>query len=130
MNGSRSDPSAGLFGSLRRLLGTVLEIAQTRLELLSAEVEREKLRIFDSMVWAALALLFIGLGLLLLAALVVMLAPASMRLLVLGMLALGCLGLGTWLVQRATQRLRTPAGPLAAARDELARDRAALNLPD
>ena len=130
MDGPRRDPAAGLFGSLRRLLGTVLEIAQTRLELLSAEVEREKLRIFDGMVWAAVALLFIGLGLLLMAALLVMLAPESLRLLVLGLLALGCLGLGTWLVQRATQRLRTPAGPLAATRDELARDRTALNPPD
>ena len=130
MNTPRSDPAAGLFGSLRRLMSTVLEIAQARLELLGAELEREKLRIFNGLIWAAIALLFIGLGLLLLAALLVMLAPASLRLLVLGLLALACLGLGSWLVQQAVLRLRAPDGPLAATRDELARDRLDLDPPD
>ena len=126
----RRDPAAGLFGSLKRLLGTVLEIAQARLDLLSAELEREKLRIFDGVVWAAIALLFIGLGLLLLAALLVMLAPEPMRLWLLALMALTCLGGGAWLVRQATHRLSTPAGPLAATRDELARDHTALNPPD
>lgn len=130
MDGPRSDPAAGLFGSLRRLSGTVLEIAQARLDLLSAELEREKLRVFDGLVWAAIALLFIGLGLLLLAALLVMLAPEPLRLWLLALLALANLVLGAWLVRQASQRLSTPAGPLAATRDELARDRMAINPQD
>ena len=130
MDGPRGDPAAGLFGSLRRLLGTVLEIAQARLELLSIELEREKLRVFDGLVWAAIALLFIGLGLLLLAVLLVLLAPEPLRLWLLAVLALASLGGGAWLLRQAIQRLSTPAGPLAATRDELARDRTALNPPD
>lgn len=130
MDSPRRDPAAGLFGSLKRLLGSVLEIAQARLDLLTAELEREKLRIFDAIVWAAVALLFIGLGLLLLAALLVVLAPESMRPWLLALMALACLGGGAWLVKRAGQRLNSPAGPLSATRDELARDRAALNPPD
>ena len=130
MDSPRRDPAAGLYGSLKRLLGTVLEIAQARLDLLTAELEREKLRILDGVVWAAMALLFIGLGLLLLAALLVMLAPEPMRPWLLALMALACLSGGAWLVQRASQRLSTPAGALSATRDELARDRSALNPPD
>ena len=94
MDSPRRDPAAGLFGSLKRLLGSVLEIAQARLDLLTVELEREKLRIFDAIVWAAVALLFIGLGLLLLAALLVMLAPEPMRPWLLALMALACLGGG------------------------------------
>ena len=129
MDSPRRDPAAGLFGSLRRLSGTLLEIAQARLELLSAELEREKLRIFDGLVWAAVALLFIALGLLLLAALLVLLAPEPLRLWLLAVLALVSLAGGAWLLRQASRRLSTPAGPLAATRDELARDRTALKPP-
>ena len=75
--------SAGLFGSLQRLLATLLDIAQVRLDLLTTEFEREKLRLYDGLLWAAVALFFIGLGLLLLAALLVAVAPEPLRPLVL-----------------------------------------------
>jgi uncharacterized membrane protein YqjE len=88
------------------------------------------LRIFDGLVWAAVALLFIGLGLLLLAALLVLLAPEPLRLWLLALLALASLGAGAWLVRQAARRLNTPAGSLAATRQELALDRANLNPPD
>ena len=123
-------PPAGLYASLRRLLATLLDIGQVRLDLLSAELEREKLRIFDGLVWAAVALLFIGLGLLLLAALLVALAPEAWRPLLLAGLALASLGLGAWLMQQARRHLASPGGPVPASRSELAQDRAALRAPD
>lgn len=123
------DPAVGLFASLRQLLATLLEIGQGRLDLFSVEFEREKLRIFDGLIWAAVATMFIGLGLLLMAALLVLLAPESLRPLVLGVLALGCLGIGGWLVLQAKQRLASPDGPLPATRAELQSDRAGLLPP-
>lgn len=122
-------PPAGLFNSLQSLLGTLLDMAQVRLDLLGAEVEREKLRIFDGLLWGALALMFIGLGLLLLAALLVAVAPENLRLLLLGLISLACLGLGSWLVQQARRRLASPGGALPASRAELASDRDALRPP-
>ena len=130
MDSPRRDPAAGLFGSLRQLLGTVLEIAQARLELLAVDYEREKLRVFDVLIRAVVALLCIGLGLLLLAALLVMLTPEPLRPWVLALLALASIGGGAWLLRQATQRLSASTGPLAATRDELVRDRNALNPPD
>lgn len=123
-------PPAGLFGSLQRLLATLLDIAQVRLDLLTAEFEREKLRVFDGVLWVTVALLFIGLGLLLLAALLVSVAPEHLRPLVLGLLALCSLGFGAWLVLQARRRLTSPEGALPATRAELQRDRAALRASD
>ena len=119
--------AAGLFQSLRRLLATALELAQLRLDLLGNELEQEKLRIFDALAWAALALLLLGLGLLLGAALLVALAPEAWRPLVLGLLTLACLGGGASLMSQARKRLTSPGGVLAASRAELARDRDGLD---
>ena len=125
-----SAPSAaagsGLFESLRRLLATGLAIAQVRLDLLGNELEQEKLRLFDALAWAAVALLLLGLGLLLGAALLVALAPEAWRLLALGLLTLACLGGGAWMLNQARRRLTSPGGLLAATRAELARDHDAL----
>lgn len=123
-------PPAGLFGSLQRLLATLLDVAQVRLDLLTTEFEREKLRLYDGLLWAAMALFFIGLGLLLLAALLVAVAPEPLRPLVLGLLALGSLGFGGWMVVQARRRLVSPAGGLPATRAELERDRASLRAPE
>jgi uncharacterized membrane protein YqjE len=122
--------NSGLFGSLQRLLATGLEIAQVRIDLLSTEYEQEKLRVFDGLLRAALALMFVGLGLLLLAALLVALAPENLRLLLLGLLALGSLGLGVWMALEARRVLSNPDGALPATRAELERDRSALQPPE
>jgi uncharacterized membrane protein YqjE len=121
------EPGAGLFQSLRRLLATALEIAQLRLDLLGNELQQEKLRIFDALAWAAVALLLLGLGLLLGAGLLVALAPEPWRPLVLGLLTLACLGAGAVMLNQARQRLTSPGGALAASRAELARDRDGLD---
>ena len=121
--------TAGLFGSLRELLSSLLETAQLRLELLSNEFHREKLRIFDGLVWAALALVFVGLGLLLLAGLLLVLTPEPWRLLLLGLLVVLSLGLGVWMMVQARRRLSQPAGVLPASRAELASDLDALRSP-
>jgi uncharacterized membrane protein YqjE len=54
---SHAAPGSALFASLRRLLGTALEIAQLRLELWVVELAQKKRRIFDGLLWAAVALL-------------------------------------------------------------------------
>jgi len=117
----------GLLASLRQLLGTVLETAQLRLALLSNEFEQEKLRLFDGLLWAGLALLLLGLGALLLCAFIVVLFWDSHRLLALGTLALLFLGAGTLLLVRARTRLQSPGGPLQSSVAELGRDRAGLD---
>lgn len=113
----------GLFDSLRQLLATLIETAQVRLALLSNELEHEKLRLFDGLLWAALALLLLGLGVVLLCGFLLVLFWDDHRLLALGVLSLLLLTAGAALLRAARQRLRTPGGLFMTSVKELARDR-------
>lgn len=124
------DTDGGLFAALRRLLTSGVELLRVRLALLGTDIEQEKLRLFDAVLWAGLALLLLGMGLLLLCALVVVLLWEQQRLPALAALAALCLGGGAWLLRRARARLRAPGGLFAASVAELARDRAGLSEPE
>lgn len=127
---SEPETGRGLFASLRRLLGTAIETVQVRLALLSNELEQEKLRIFDGLLWAGLALLLLGLGTLLLCGLIVVLFWDDHRLAALGALSALFLGVGAWLMQAAREHLRQPGGPFNTSVEELGRDRAGLDTKD
>ena len=120
----------GLFDSLRQLSGTAVELAQLRLELLVADLELEKLRMVDVALRALVGLMLLGLGLVLAAAFVLMLVGEAYRLQALGVLTLLCLGAGWLLLQAAQRRLKDAPPMMAATRDELSRDAAALGPSD
>jgi uncharacterized membrane protein YqjE len=56
-------PVSSLLGSLARVLGTVLGIAQTRLELLSTELQQEVSQAAQMLLWAFVAVFAAGTGL-------------------------------------------------------------------
>lgn len=64
-------PFSGLFKSIAHLLATAVGIAQTRLELLSTELQEEVHRVAEIMLWATVALLAAGVGLLMLALVII-----------------------------------------------------------
>jgi uncharacterized membrane protein YqjE len=66
-------PVAGIFTSIAQLLSTAIGIAHTRLELLSTELQEEIHSVAEIMVYAAIALLSAGVGLFLLALVVIFL---------------------------------------------------------
>jgi uncharacterized membrane protein YqjE len=121
-----ANSDSGLLGSMRQLLATGVETLRVRLELLSTEVEQEKLRLFDAVLWAGLALLLLGMGLFFLCGLIVVLLWEQHRLLALGALAVLFLGAGFWVLQQARARLRAPGGLFATSVAELERDRTEL----
>ena len=120
------EASAGLFGSLRRLLDTGLEMAQVRLRLLGNELEEEKLRLAGGLLMACLGLMLLAIGLLLMCVLVVLWVAPAHRLAALGLLTLLFLGTALWLFYRASRQLRNPSGLFQASLAEIAQDRAAL----
>ncbi len=126
MSGPAHGHGSGLFASLRQLLATALEIAQVRLDLLSTEIEFEKRRLFDGLLWAAVALLVLGVSLTLLCGFVVLLFWEGYRLAAVGVLALLFLVAGLLLMREARQRLRHAGGLLHASVTELKRDAAEL----
>lgn len=121
--GRPGPPGGGLFVSLRRLIATALELAQVRLELLGTELEEQKLRILAGLVWAALGVLLLGVGLALLAGFVVLLVGEGYRLHALGALTLLYLAGGALVLRHAQARLKTPPGVFAASVAELVQDR-------
>jgi len=121
---------AGLFDSLRRLLGTALSLAQVRLELLITDLQLEKQRLVEALLRALLGVVLLGLGLVLLIGFLLMLLWDGYRLPALGVLTVLFLGAGLWLLRAARQRLDSGEAMFAATTAELSRDRAALGARD
>jgi uncharacterized membrane protein YqjE len=121
--------STGLLESLKRLAGTLLAIIQTRLELLSNEMEEERLRIGQMLLYGSIALFFFGLTIMLLTVFFVVLFWDEHRLLVLaGFTALYFVaGLLVWSALRRVSREKSKL--FSASLAELADDRDRLAPP-
>jgi len=115
--------TGGLFESLRTLSVSLVGIVHTRLELLSTDIAEEREHLITLLLLVQLALFFLGVGILLLALLIVVAFWESHRLLVLG----GLTGLfllasagSAWL---AVHKTRTRPRLFAASLAELSKDR-------
>ncbi len=116
----------GLFDSLRRLLAGLVAIAQTRLELVTTELAAEIQRAVGVLLWAAIALFFGGLSVLMIAITVVVATPDEHRLLAAGLVCATFVAgaIGAALVVRRKITERPPL--LSASLGELRKDREAL----
>ena len=116
----------GLLGSTRAVLVALLEIGQTRLQLASTELEEERLRVAELLLFATAALFFLGIGIVLATLLLVLLFWDGPRVLVLALAAAAFLAIGAGLA--AAWRRKAAAKPplLASTLAELQRDREAL----
>jgi uncharacterized membrane protein YqjE len=117
----------GLFGSLRQLLATALELAQVRLELLATELAQEKLRVFDALLRGLLGGLLVGVGMVMVCVFVLVMFWEEHRVLVAGLLAAVFIGAGCLMLVAARRRLMSPSGVLSGSLAELGRDRAGLD---
>jgi uncharacterized membrane protein YqjE len=116
----------GLYASLRRLFDTTLETAQVRIALLGSELEREKLRLIDGALLAAVGLLMLGVSLVLLVALLVLLFQEGYRIAALAVALVAFLAGGLLLLLRARAVFAADGGqPFALTLGELRRDREA-----
>ena len=115
--------ATGLFASLRNFAATLTAVAQTRLELLANEVEEEKLRFGQLLLFGSIALFCLAVGSVFLAIFITVLLWESHRLLVLGGLAVLFLGLGGAAVVMFRARASTGSRLFAASLAELGKDR-------
>ena len=116
----------GLLGSARAVLAGLVEIGQTRLQLASTELEEERLRLAELLLYASMALFFLGVGLVLASLLLVLLFWDGPRLLVLGLLTALYLAVGAALAIGWRRKARAKPPLLATTIAELQRDREAL----
>ena len=82
------DQRGGLFDSLKTLAATLVAMGRTRLELLSTEIEEDRVRLMSMLLWTLVALFCAALCTVLLTLLVVVFFWDTHRLLALGILAL------------------------------------------
>lgn len=120
---AESGRATGLLASLRRLLATGADILHTRLELLSVELEEGGGHLRALLLYALVALFFLGFGLLLLTLFVVVLFWDTHRVSVLGGITVVYLAIGAGAALMFRHRLKTRPRLFAATLAELDKDR-------
>ena len=119
-------PVGSLFTSIAQMLATAIGFAQTRLELLTTELQEEIHRVAEIIIYTAIAVLAAGVGLFLLALVVIFAFWDTHRLAasIAVTATVFLIALGAGLVLRAKVRAKPPM--LDATIAELKKDRAAL----
>jgi uncharacterized membrane protein YqjE len=116
-----------LLSSIKNLFSTGTSIAQTRLELISVDLQIARTKLISLLVMIVSALFFLFFGLVMLALLIVIYSWESDRMMALGFLAGTFLSIGLILALLIMQSLRTMPKLFEASIAELAKDREALS---
>jgi uncharacterized membrane protein YqjE len=114
--------------SLRGLAGSLIEFISIRLELVGVEAREEVLRLGELLLYGAIAVVLLGLGLTFLAVLLTVLLWDSHRLLALAVFATVFLTLGAMAFIAARARFAQGSRLWGASLDELNRDKERLRL--
>jgi uncharacterized membrane protein YqjE len=107
---------------LRSLAATLIALACARVELIAVELQEETARARRTVTLVVSAALFLGMGLLLAAFLVVLLLWDTHRLLAAGGVTLLYLGIGAWALAKLRELDRNRPAPFAATMGEFAND--------
>ena len=116
-----------LISSMKGLASTGASIAQTRLEILSVDVQIARNKFVSLLVMIISALFFLFFGLVMLALFIVIYSWETDRMMALGLLTGAFLSVGLILALLIVQSLRTMPKLFEASITELAKDREALS---
>ena len=116
-----------LLSSIKNLVSTGTSISQTRLELISVDVQIARSKLIGLLVMIISALFFLFFGLVMLALFIVIYSWESDRMMALGLLTGTFLSIGLIFALLIMQSLRTMPKLFEASIAELAKDREALS---
>jgi uncharacterized membrane protein YqjE len=116
-----------LLSSIKNLVSTGTTIAQTRLELISVDVQIARTKLISLLAMIVSALFFLFFGLVMLALFIVIYSWESDRMLALGLLTSAFLLIGLILTLLVMQSMRTMPRLFEASIAELAKDRESLS---
>ncbi len=116
-----------LLSSIKGLVATGASIAQTRLELLSVDVQIARSKFIHLLVMIISALFFVFFGLVMLALLIVIYSWETNRMMALGLLTVGFLSIGLLLTYLIAQSLRTMPKLFEGSIAELSKDKEELS---
>jgi len=117
------EAGAGIVQSLRNLAATLVALLRTRFELLVTELEEERIRLLQLLFWAAGALFFFGVGILLLIVLLVAIFWDNHRITAIVVLAGVFLAAGVGMAIGVRKRMHARPKLFSASLEELAKDR-------
>jgi len=117
------EPATGILQSLRNLAATLVALLQNRLELLVTDLEEERVRLLQLLFWAAGALFFFALGVLMVTMLIVLLLWDSHRIVGVAILAAVFLAIGVGLAIGVRNRMHVRPRLFSSSLDELAKDK-------
>ena len=129
MSDNTSNSSKGLLDSLTVLAGSLVSIARTRLELLSIDLEEDRIHLLSVVLLSLAALFSLVVGVVLVAILLVVIFWESHRLLALGSLAGFFLVAGLVACGFAVRKAKTKPRLFTASLLELFKDSQQLHLP-
>ena len=118
-----NDSSPGLLNSLRRFGGGLLATVQDRVELVSLELQEEKLRLIQTFIWISAAIFASAMALTFASLTLVYLFWESARLAVLGGLTVLYAGAAVAIIITLRRFLARQPRPCAATIEELKQDR-------
>ena len=116
-----------LFSSLKNLVSTGVSIAQTRLELISTDVQIARAKFISLLVMIVFTLFFLFFGLVMLALLIVIYSWEADRIFALSLLTVGFLSVGVILALVVLRSLKTMPKLFEATITELSKDRQELS---
>lgn len=118
----------GLFTSIKTLAGTLLSVAQSRLELLANELEEDRLRMIKLLFFSFFMLFFFFLSMVLLTLLVIIAFWDSYRFLTIGLIAAIYLSIAGGLAIYVVREVKRKSRPrlFSASLAEIIKDRIAL----
>jgi len=119
----------GLLHSIKHLAQSLLGAARTRLEILATEIEEERLRLEQMLLFALGAVFCLGMGIVLSVFFIVVLFWDTHRLAAVGSLAAGFLAAGVILGLILRDKAKSRPKLFAATRGELAKDQTILREP-
>ena len=119
----------GLLQSIKSLGHTLLGAAQTRLQILATEIEEERIRLEQLLLYVLAAAFCLCMGIVLCVAFIVLYYWDTHRLAAVGMLAGGFLAAGALLGWILRDKAKSRPKPFAVTRGELAKDGAILREP-
>ena len=123
MDPSESAPP-GLWGSLCRVLNTLLGVLQTRIELFATELQEQQVRWADLLVMALVGALLGTMGLMLITVAVVWAVPAGWRVPVTFLLGFVYMASAVVVFVRLRRQVRGAPPALSASVDQIGKDRA------
>jgi len=124
------EASSSLMGSVKRLVSTLISIVSTRLELLANELQGERLRLTQMLLFSLLALFCFGMAVLLLTVFIVVLFWDDHPLAVLGWLCILLFVLGTLMAILLRNKAQSKSKLFSVSLAELAKDREQLEPRD